>query len=182
MHDNGVNLLPPERQAVLSRIFSHRLVIFYGKVLTTLLVFFAAELFVLGLAFRIEARALEERILADAATLEEFSALLEESRLQARRLSTVKAFLAQTAPLHPLLDAALVGIPDGIRLTNVQFRRDEARLTLAGRAPTRESLLEFEAQLKALPEVAQVAVPVSSFLKARDVDFVVNITFGEPAL
>lgn len=65
-------------------------------------------------------------------------------------------------------------VPAGISLDQLQFDASTMKVSLLGSAKTREALLTFQKNLQDLPNVSNVNIPVSSFVKQKDVSF--NIT------
>lgn len=66
-----------------------------------------------------------------------------------------------------------------VQLTSINITRGKdgvAPISLAGNAQNREALANFRDQIKAIPEVAAVDLPISNLAKDRDIQFTMSVT------
>ena len=101
----------------------------------------------------------------------EYVSVNNEIRALNETISRIESIQRLALPASTLL-ADLVGrAPGGIIVTSLDFETKTDALRIAGIAETRESLLTFEAALRASPHVKTFESPISNLLKKRDVNF-----------
>ena len=69
--------------------------------------------------------------------------------------------------------------PTGIKITNISFTNgapEQSKIIVEGKAPNRESLTTFGDLVEGRAEFASVELPVSNFVKEKDIDFSMTIT------
>lgn len=103
---------------------------------------------------------------ADAKALREWLAGTNE-------ILSVLSIEEQQGEFHGILREIATERPQGIRIFGFRRTRDMdiTAVTITGRASDRRTLLDFEARLNASGRFAQIALPVSSFAKDKDIDF-----------
>ena len=84
--------------------------------------------------------------------------------------------------IHPSLDVVdlvLSKVGSGIVVNSISYDRGsdtvKTKISLQGTAGTRDDLIRFSERLKSEPKFTKVDLPVSSFVKNKDVSFSVNI-------
>lgn len=109
----------------------------------------------------------------------DFSSLNREIASINKLLKSVSVSGSQFVPVTPWF-AELVGIlPADIRLTNFSIDRMAGTVSFSGLAATRETLVEFQKLLAALPWIKDVNVPHSQLLQKENVTFEITATLKE---
>jgi hypothetical protein len=171
-----MNLLPDSRKRALARLYLVRVAV----VATTLL---AAVLFIhtaLMVPSLIYARQVVNDRTSMLAGLGEQLAGSEDKQVGERvqRLTVTAQALAQSAQ-GPSASGAVRAVMDtahsGVLITGLSYARGQApdahRMTIAGKAKTREALRAYAFALDALPYVTSVDLPISAYAKESDITF-----------
>jgi Tfp pilus assembly protein PilN len=82
--------------------------------------------------------------------------------------------LPQTA-INTIYDAK----PEGIQLTDQKYELEKGIIELKGVAATRTDLINFKRSLEEVEELAQVAIPISSFEVESNLDFEMSLIYLE---
>lgn len=112
-----------------------------------------------------------------------------DTDLQSEELTAeLNAAIRHVADLKPLVEPVsvydLVRIfeskPSSIRITEISFdgalAETPAKISIRGEATDRDSLKAFGRSLEGREEFSEVDLPVSNFVKERDIDFVMSVT------
>ncbi len=83
--------------------------------------------------------------------------------------------------VYSILENLIQERPIGIQIKNIIFTpsgMETMAIDIAGRADTRKSLVSFDQNLKSNPMFAEVAVPLASFAKEKNIDFSMKLIVG----
>lgn len=128
----------------------------------------------------IQNRALQNRLAVEASTdssqkLQSFEAVLKSVNATVLRAEDVLK-LPSYSP-NAIFDIVVPLIPDGVSLAGFDLNAPTRKLTLSGKAVTRESFLLFEKNLKGKTSVfSEVNSPLSNVLKPDNITFVLVLT------
>ncbi len=175
-----INLLPYEGKKVARREYAQRRVTITLFLLCA--VCFMTTIMLVPSLFLSQSR--------DAAIREE-ARILEISRSQrgddtrAAQLKTTREVLTLLqerfeAPAPSFfIKGAVDALPRGVVLTHIEYASgDTHTLRLQGQATARENLIAFRDNLRSL--TTAVELPVSALAKARDISFVLTLSFTQP--
>lgn len=98
-----------------------------------------------------------------------------------QRIRTANAVVAQTKELQknyvlwtPILTALSEATPEGIILDSMLLDQQAKTYTFSGTAATRDALLAFERELRELPIVAKVDLPLSQLTEREQIPFIIT--------
>lgn len=99
-----------------------------------------------------------------------------------RKLAILKRVRIELPLPDSVITALLENIPAGVKVTSISYERkkDDGLVLVGGVAPDREALLAFLKVLRQEPLFSEVDLPISSFVKNRDIDFSMKITITPP--
>ncbi len=92
-------------------------------------------------------------------------------------LDVLKMF-SQTQSFGDSLASVVGKVPQGIQIQNsiiTSSDKDTLVIDIAGKADTRKNLVTFEQQLKSIPNMQEVIIPLASFAKEKNIDFSIKI-------
>lgn len=96
---------------------------------------------------------------------------IEEASAQLKKIDRVqKNFILWS----PRIDEILTAIPPGIQIQSMILDHDSKLLSLAGIAQTREALALCEKNLKSLPSLDSVKIPLGELTRKEDIPFTVE--------
>ncbi len=81
-------------------------------------------------------------------------------------------------PSTPILITLLENVPSGVRLINLDYQPKPGRVMIQGTANNRDSLLIFEKQLRAIPKISEVLLPIESLTKQSDIPFTITARYN----
>jgi len=173
-----INLLPPERKALVLADYRRRRLVTGGLLFSGLLALTLLVLLVLLFSVRSRRLAAEATLGAERARVGQ-TAILEEE-LVLGQLARELGFLTAAASrrrLTEVVETILAKPRSGIRISDLTFDRAAGQpiFRLAGVAATRQSLLDFLAVLRQEPLVKQVESPVSNLIRDREAEFTINL-------
>ena len=174
-----INLLPPERKALVLADYRRRRLVTGGLLFSGLLALTLLVLLVLLFSVRSRRLAAETTLSTERARGGQTAVLEEE--LVLRQLARELGFLTAAAPrrrLTEVVETILTKPRSGIRISDLTFDRPSAGqpiVRLAGVAATRQSLLDFLTVLRQEPLVKQVESPVSNLIRDREAEFSINL-------
>ena len=106
--------------------------------------------------------------------LQRFEGTFREFRQANEFLRAFDRIQRDDTPWSIAIIAIAEATPTDIRLTEFHMDRARGRLTMAGRAGTRESLLGFRDRLQTLPFLRDADVPFTDLLKKSALDFTIT--------
>lgn len=113
----------------------------------------------------------------DAESEEQNRLLVEESKVLADEL--VRHHNARFI-VTDLFESILTSNSSGITFTTLSYEagtgKEASRLTVSGIAPSRQNLVTFSERLESVPHIADVELPVRSFVESTDVPFTIIVT------
>ena len=92
-------------------------------------------------------------------------------------LDVLKIF-SQNQNFSESLMSVIGKVPQGIKIQNsivTSSDKETLVIDIAGKADTRKNLVIFEQQLKNIPNMQEVIIPLSSFAKEKNIDFSIKI-------
>lgn len=172
-----INLLPPEYKLELAGEYKRRVVLvsLYAFLVALLITLFALVPAYITAQVRLNELDTELQAMTN-------STATDENKSVAQVVADVNAKLAQydqiknSVKTTPLLKQFLENPPVGIILEQLQFDSGAMTLSLQGTAKTRDMLLVFQKTLKSFSNVTDANVPISSFVKQKDVSFNIIVT------
>lgn len=172
-----INLLPTEYKKVLANEYKERVILvsLYGLLCALLLTLFALLPAYITAKVHVDELASELTVITKTATTDENSsvaAIAADVNAKLAKYDEIK----NAVKIAPLVTQFLDNPTAGITLEQFQFDSSNMTLTLNGAAKTRDALLAFQTKLQQFPNVITVNIPISSFVKQKDVSFTVTIT------
>jgi len=174
------NLLPLEKKRAFRREYFVRLSVVGALLLSAVLLFGAVMLIPSYLSFSQEHALQEKRVTQLEATLQNAQERAIGERLT--RLSEDTEHLnrlGQVPSGSSAVRAVLRVARPGIALTGITFSpgaEEEHTMTLSGTAQTREALRAYNLALSELPFVSSSELPISTYAKETDLDFMITLT------
>lgn len=181
MQPELLNLLPPERARATTRQYFIRLAVVAIITLAVVLIASGALLVPAYLSTTqdiADKQARSDELAAELATTKgketnQRLAALSESATYLSRLAT-------TTTATGALQAVLAVPRPGITLSGFTYspplQKGNGKMTLKGKAMSREALRAFDRALSALPFVSTVDLPISVYAKETDIDFTITLT------
>jgi len=174
------NLLPSEKRRAFTREYFMRLAVVLLSLLGAATLMGAAMLVPPYLAFSQELRVKEADLarlaaLLDNAQEKEVGERLASLAADAEHLSRLEALPSVTGGLR-----AVLAVPDeGVSIAHIAFTPSASgahTMTLSGTAATRGALQRYEQALAALPFVESTNLPISTYAKEVDLEFIITLT------
>ena len=183
MHNELTNLLPLERQQVLSRDYFLRLSV-VAVLLLTILVGAAGILLLSSYVFLVKSTSVKEERLA---TIESTLSSIDETALTARltALSTKAATLIALADVPSastiIRDVLAISRP-GITLSAFAYTptadKKPGTLAISGSSATRDALRSYQLALQNAPFALSVDLPISVYAKDTNIAFTITVTLA----
>lgn len=181
MHDELTNLLPLQKKRAFKREYFLRLGVVGLLLLSAAAVFGGVLLLPSYLTFTQERKAKEIRLAQLEATLQNAQERALGERLgqlseDATRLVRLESFPSGSTAVRTILQVSR----PGIRLTRISFTpgvsEKDSTMMLSGTAATRDALRQYDAALSALPSVTASELPISTYAKETDLEFIITLT------
>jgi hypothetical protein len=175
------NLLPEQQKKMVSRLYHMRYAVAALVALCLLLG--------VGIVLLLPTYTL---VTSDAKVLDDRITLLESSDASGskKQLADMTALLGSRLSMlgdrpefslvrDKFIDPVLKAKSDTVRFTNLSYVLNNdagatAQVEISGVADTRESLLSFGERVRAIPNMKEVVVPITSFIKGAKVPFVIS--------
>lgn len=169
------NLLLPSDKVTLYREYMLRVMIVAMGAFLTVIGIGIVLLLPSYVWLRLSEQALFEKratLLKDGSVNQELVATLADAKKTIATLNT-----KQQVSLRSLVEALVVSRGSGIKLSDIEFDAsgEKIRLHLTGVSADRESLVAFSKSLSKDPMYTVVDVPISNFVKDRNIEFSLNI-------
>lgn len=181
MHSELTNLLPLERQRVLSRNYYLRLAVialWFASALTFVSIVLLLPTYIL----LTDSALAKERYLA---TVESTLSSADGTTLSARLTSlnnavTALATLAQAPSVSEIVRSILAMPRPGITLSTFVYTPPTSKapgtVVISGMSASRDALRNYQLALEDAPWSKSAALPVSAYAKDRDITFSITIT------
>lgn len=183
MNNEFTNLLPQERQKLLSRDYLLRAGV-VTSVLATILVLSSAVLLVPTYVF-LSGNANAKK--TELARIESALSSSEEAALS-ERLATLSANAASLASLSnarsvSALIRGVLSIPrPGVALSSISVASSKdngsGTIIISGKSATRDSLRSYQLAMQGAPFARSAVLPVSAYAKDSDISFTITITLA----
>ena len=181
MNEELTNLLPRDRKQMLGRLYGIRLSVIV-IVLVSFLVLSATLFRVPAYVYQYQQIQLQKQNLElltsnlDKAEGKEINArfkAVNENIAYLSRLATSSSATAATT--------AILGVPHpGVTISGFSYtpntKSTDGKMTLSGKALTRESLRQYVEVLSNQPYIKNADLPISSYAKESDIPFVITLT------
>lgn len=182
MHGELTNLLPPERQRALSRIYLTRLSIVGAAFIIALTVASAVLLLPTYMFLTQSAESKEKRLAAVNAALATSDETVLSERLAAlTKDAAILATLADNPSVGESIRAILSVPRSGITVSGFSYAFERAAgsrtVSLTGVAATRDALWRYQLALEDAPSILSASLPVSAYAKDADISFTISVTF-----
>lgn len=183
MHNELTNLLPPERQRALSRIYLARLSVVGAVFIIALTLASTALLLPTYVFLNQSAEAKEKRLAAVNSALATSDEKVLSERLAAlTRDAAILTALADNPSASESLRSVLSVPRPGIALSGLSYALERGTrfrsVSLSGVAATRDALRRYQLALEDAPSIAAASLPVSAYAKDADISFAVTVTFA----
>ncbi|MBI2624598.1 hypothetical protein HYW67_03905 [Candidatus Parcubacteria bacterium] len=115
--------------------------------------------------------------------------LLQQSELQQLEVNfqktvqlakAVEQVASTVRPVSPVLIEVAELIPSGMELKSVRYSAKDRRVSLLGRAPTRELVVQLEDAIRRRSHYTAIDAPLANLTKPADIDFSFAFTVGKP--
>lgn len=177
-----INLLPSQYKEELLTEETKKLILILGSLiflflLSLILILFSIKIY---LASQLES----QKIFLDLAKKERESTEAEEleNKIESfnQKLSRLDNFYEKQIRPTEILDTIFKKIPLGIYLTNISYSKDPSQIFLSGFSPSRETLFQFDKNLKEEFGEKNVKFPEKNWIQPTNIDFTgVRISFGQ---
>lgn len=177
------NLLPLEKRRAFTREYFIRLATVGVLLLAVAALMGTAMLVPSYLAFTNELKEKEADVARLTALLE--SAQEKEVGERLTRLAAEAEHLKrlETAPSATGMVRAVLDVPDeGVQVAHIAYtpsREGKHQMTVSGSAATRSALQRYEQALGALPFVGSTDLPIGTYAKEADLEFIITLTGAE---
>ncbi len=167
------NLLPPQEKRELEMSNFNRLI-------TSLLIWFFVFLITFGVLLASAYYSLsiiidgQEKLVARFEGDENIGGLLELEEKIKNDNTLIKELNKKQEGIvlwTPILEEFSRITTEGLYLTNLNYQKEEEKVSIAGRASSRDKLLEFENKLKKSSYFVEVESPFSNLIKQTDINF-----------
>jgi len=179
MYRELTNLLPAHKSRAFRREYFFRLA-------TVALVLLAAVTLMGGFMLLPAYVSFSQELKAKEVQLSQLDSALQSAQEKevGERLARLTSDAAHLERLEQLPSGstavrAVLQVPrEGIRITRVAFTPvgEESRMMLSGTATTREALRRYNLALSELPFVALSELPISTYAKETDLEFIITLT------
>lgn len=172
------NLLPKNEQAKFNKEYSLRRLSIIFFILSIVLIISFILLFPSYLLSRVRETTVSldlesiKKVTNAANPNDDITNRLRDAKDKARALQITEKKLPVYDIFHSFQNK-----PRAIKLKDISYGKvgEDIVVSIQGRADTRESLTEFERQLKENPNFSGVNLPISNFAKEKNIDFSMNI-------
>lgn len=178
----ALNLLPQQEKLALAWERWRRLVIFIVRRLVVGAFMLWGMLVAVEFFLDVESRRLEAILAADRDSFSTSAVQQLESRFQ-KNVSTAKTIEHLAGAIHPVtpqLTQVIGLIPSGVDIKSIEYLAPVRRVTIRGRAPTRELVLALSDAIRRNPRYVDVTAPSTNLIKPTDIDFSFAFTVQEP--
>lgn len=175
-----INLLPPEDKSRLKHAYMVRLVsvatAFLGVLFMVALLLLLPSYFLSGVKEQLAEQKLanlqaETKTFGGESLNESIKAINDELALI--RIEPPRTFINTT--LDPILDHKNSGVSLRSIFISLETDSGKYKVHLEGVAPTRQALLDFVDTLKTVPKFTNVSLPISDFVKGKDINFSIEL-------
>lgn len=183
MHNELTNLLPEERQKVLSRDYILRVGVITAM-LATALALSAGVLLIPTYVFLNGSANVKKMGLAHVeSTLSSADEVALQERLAALSTSAAALVALSDAPSVSALIREALSVPHlGVTLSRLSFTpsagKSPGTLAVSGSAATRDALRSYQLALEGARFARSAALPVSAYAKDSDIAFTITITLA----
>ena len=183
MYNELTNLLPPERQSVLTRDYFLRLGV-VGIVLLNLLTLIAAILLVPTYVFLMQSTSAKAARLAavESALSSSNETALSASLTALTNDATVLAALASAPSASAILRGVFAVSRPGITLSDLIYTPAAGEvpgtINVSGTAATRDALRSYQLALQGAPSVLSATLPVSAYANDTNIAFTITVTLS----
>ncbi|MBI1957595.1 MAG: hypothetical protein HYS44_04050 [Candidatus Niyogibacteria bacterium] len=175
----AINLLPEEQKEIIRAEYRRRVTTAFGWLVTLVILTNIVLLAPAWFAFSAQERELGRQLdaIEQGALYGRVTEIEASIRTLNRQIRQYQSEDRGAARAIPAFDAALSARPAGVAITTASFAAGakmadrKARLTIAGNAASRASLLVFFDRLKTRPGIESVESPISNLLRETDVDY-----------
>lgn len=175
-----INLLPPQQKKELLERKNQKMIIILGFLLS--LFFLSLILGLLSTKFYLSGQNLFQKTVSDITRRElenEKNQEIKEEILGLNKaLARLSSFYQENIRLTDVLEKIILGLPEGLYLDTFSYQKDNLSLQLTGMAQTRENLILFKNNLEEEPRFSEISFPPSNWVKAKDIDFFVNLKYS----
>ncbi|MBI4099364.1 hypothetical protein HY442_02465 [Candidatus Parcubacteria bacterium] len=178
----ALNLLPQQEKLALTWERWRRLVVFIMRRLVVGIVVLWGMLVAVEFFLDVESRRLEAILAADRDSLSSSVVQQLESRFQKNvsTAQTIERLTGAIQPATPQLIEVIGLIPPGADVKSIEYLAPARRITIRGRAPTRELVLALSDAIRGNPRYVDVTAPSTNLIKPADIDFSFAFTVQEP--
>lgn len=182
LQNKMINLLPQEKKDTLKNSIKKKSLSTLFVFLGILFLIFSALISPSVLLLNAKEKSLREIL---SRSEEERRKILKDTEMEIRKYNQRANLYLQSKNFESVPDffirKSIEAKPSNISLNNFSFSRDESIITLdaSGLAENREALLSYVETLKILPNIKEVTVPISSFVKGENLEFTVRIVYDK---
>lgn len=178
----ALNLLPQQEKLTLTWERWRRLVVFIVRRLVVGIFVLWGMLVAVEFFLDVEGRRLAVILAADRGSLSTSVVQQLESRFQ-KNVSTAKTIERLAGAIHPVtpqLTQVIGLIPAGVDIKSIEYLASVRRVTIRGRAPTRELVLALSDAIRKNSRYVDVTAPSTNLIKPADIDFSFAFSVEEP--
>lgn len=175
-----INLLPPNEKVVLTQETAGKLVSIIGLIVLLSLTVLSLILFILKtyLGNQVEAQKVIVEQWQTKFKGSELQDLQEKIKSTNLSFNKLKAFYEQKTSLSQAVEKISESLPDSVYLYTFSLVAADGKkiqVSLSGFAPDRDVLFTLKKNLEAQPLFKEVYFPPTSWVKAENIDFFVNL-------
>lgn len=183
MPDKFTNLLPPERDRLLSRAYALRVLVVAAAMVTVLTLAAAALLAPTYVYLTSSEQAKKVQLANIESKVSPADDITLSARLATLSANTTALLALSAAPSASILirDTLAIAHPR-IILSGFSYAPPAAKkpgtLTVSGSAATRDALRDYQLALQEVPFISSAALPVSAYAKDTDIAFTITLTLA----
>lgn len=183
MHNELTNLLPEERQKVLSRDYILRIGVITAMLATALALSAGVLLIPTYVFLNGSANAKKVSLVHIESTLSSADELALQERLVALSKNAAALVALSSAPSVSALIRDMLSVAHpGVTLSRISFTPSAGKspwtMAVSGRAATRDALRGYQLALEGARFARSAALPVSAYAKDSDIAFTITITLA----
>lgn len=175
---NNINLLPPD---LIKTYHDNK---FYSQVISLLIITttIVSSLLITVVSFYLfiytQYKSLSKEVREQREIPPELISQVAEVNSLTKKVQTIQE---ATKYPHEIVNTVTKAKPQGITLNSYKIDLESGSLIIGGKAENQEKLIEFKLALDKIETLSSVKIPLSSFEEGADLNFEIDIQFGQPA-
>lgn len=177
IHKNGLNLIPDRLRQIVSRK-KNTLIITLSSIAITAISLFTAT--ILGfkhqeMVFMLSSLKIEKSVIDKVLYGTRYQEIRNTITKFNEEVSTLREIDKRLVSVPLIMDDVWNHIPEGIKITSIQWKDSEMTVVINGIASTRDTLLETKKNFENDAFVEQVTAPISNYDQKSNISFQINL-------